>query len=309
MVIRERASRDEATMQATLVHGPPSKPHPMTMTWASIAAALGVAGALGACTANADEVRPPSDQIFFPTGLAVAPNNSVAFVASANSELRYDSGAISVLELDTVRKTIDAWNANREVPGGTCSDESCCEPDPDHRETLTCDESLFLRPGAGVRIGNFATDLAIQGLDSPGLRVFAPTRGDPSIAWADWDDTQLSCSSSTDFGLCDDAHRLSNVHNDADLPSIPDEPYGVFADTAGEFAMVTHLTSGAVTLIDSPRSGTVQVADVLTGVFAADPTNGQRGATAVAGRTPNAQGDIVYVGSRSENRIQTFTVG
>jgi YVTN family beta-propeller protein len=37
--------------------------------------------------------------------------------------------------------------------------------------------------------------------------------------------------------------------------------------------------------------------------------NGFRGATGVAGRTPGVDGDIIYVGSRSEDRIQTFTVG
>ena len=73
--------------------------------------------------------------------------------------------------------------------------------------------------------------------------------------------------------------------------------------------MVTHLTTGAVTLIDSPIGGDAVVSDVLSGFFAADPLTGLRGATGVAGRTPSAAGDIIYVSSRSEDRIQTFTVG
>ncbi|MBA3462000.1 MAG: hypothetical protein H0T46_18720 [Deltaproteobacteria bacterium] len=266
---------------------------------------------LAACTASADEVRPPSDEIYFPTGIAVAPGEKVAFVTSANSELRYDSGSIGVLDLDAMKTTITAWLARGEIPGGDCDDELCCEVDPNNAKTLVCDESLFLnRNNEGVRIGNFATDIAVQDLGNGQLRVIVPTRGDPSVAWAEWDGSKLSCSSGGANALCDDAHRLSYVQNNSDLASIPEEPFGVFADSAGEFAMVTHLTTGAVTLIDSPKnSDRVQVADVLTGIFAADPSNGLRGATGIVGRLPNAPNDMIYVGSRSEDRIQTFTVG
>src|SRR6185436_10415872 len=54
-----------------------------------------------------------------------------------------------------------------------------------------------------------------------------------------------------------------------------------------------------------PKTGNATISDVVGGVFVPDPLTGVRGATGVAG-TPN---DIIYVGSRSEDRIQTFTVG
>jgi YVTN family beta-propeller protein len=206
---------------------------------------------------------------------------------------------------------IDAWTATREPP-----DE--CEADLDHRETLICDAKLFLRKGAGVRIGNFATDIAMQDFKDK-LRLIVPTRGDPSIAWADYENGRLSCAAgSAGFALCDDAHRLATVRSDPDTPPIPDEPFGVFADAgpagtdnahAHGFAIVTHLTNGAVTLIDSPKNGNAQVADVAVNLFAPDPTTGEGSATGVAGRTPGEDGNIIYVGSRSEDRIQTFTVG
>ncbi len=273
----------------------------------SLLGALFVVG----CTASADEVKPPSDQIYFPTGIAVAPGEKVAFVTNANSELRYDSGSIAVVDLGRVQATITAWTQRKEKPDSDCDGEPCCTQDPEHSETLVCDEREFLNAGEGVRIGNFATDISVQDLGAGKLRVIVPTRGDPSVAWADWDGSALSCNASGGANaLCDDAHRLSYVHNDADLASIPEEPFNVFADSAGEFAMVTHLTTGAVTLIDSPKdSDRVQVSDVLSGIFAADPSNGIRGATGIVGRLPNAPNDIIYVGSRSEDRIQTFTVG
>jgi DNA-binding beta-propeller fold protein YncE len=271
------------------------------------------------CTASGEEVQPKADEIFFPTGIAVAPGEKVAFVTNANSELRYDSGSIGVIDLERTTSVISAWTQSKTIPDDICivgtgdnkRQVPCCEQDPEHSETLVCEEQMLLNTSEGVRIGNFATDISIQDLGGGRLRLLVPTRGDPSIAWADWDGSSLSCNASGGaFELCDDAHRLSYVQNDADLASIPEEPFNVFADSAGEFAMVTHLTTGAVTLIDSPKdSDRVQVADVLSGIFAADPSNGIRGATGIVGRLPNAPNDIIYVGSRSEDRIQTFTVG
>jgi DNA-binding beta-propeller fold protein YncE len=275
-----------------------------------------LAGALvSACTASAEDVRPPPDQLFFPSGLAVAPDNSVLFVANANSELRYDSGAISVIELDSVKKVIDGASDD----GTQAIINEACHPDPEHRETLICDEAPFIRKSAGVRIGNFATDISLQNFGDK-YRVIVPTRGDPSIAWADYDvkDGTLSCTAGSEhYALCDDAHRLANVQSDPSMPVIPDEPFGVFADAgpagmandhANGFAIVTHLINGAVTLIDSPSNGNAQIADVKANLFAPDQATGLRGATGVAGRTPGVDGDLVYVGSRTEDRIQTFTV-
>ena len=262
---------------------------------------------VAACTASGEEVRPPRDQLFFPTGAAVSPGQGHLFVANANSDLTYDSGSISVFDLAHVDDVVAAWLVDRTIPGG-------CYQDADFTETLVCPEELFLgnTSSSGVRIGNFATEIAVQDMDSGAgeLRLIVPTRGDPSIAWADWDGERLSCRPNAEgHEQCDDEHRLSFILNDSDLASIPDEPFGAYADTAGQFAIVTHLTSGAVTLIDSQRGQPAVVTDVVGAVFAADPQTGLRGATGVAGRTPGAPDDIIYVGSRSEDRIQTFTVG
>jgi hypothetical protein len=283
-------------MQATNGRHPRSKLHAMRPVIAFVPLLL-----VG-CTASAEDVRPPDDEIFFPTGAAIAPDESTLFVANANSELRYDSGALTVLDLANIDTVVAAWTTSHTTPEG-------CQGDFDHTETLDCEEAGFISTQAGVRIGNFATDVAVQDLGNGGVRLIVPTRGDPSIAWADWNGSRLSCSSATEgYALCDDEHRLSFVNDDPDL-AIPSEPFGAFADSTGQFAMVTHLTSGAVTLIDSPIDGKATVSDVSVGVFLPDPTTGARGATGVAGRNPRQKDDVVYVGSRSEDRVQTFTVG
>lgn len=304
------------TMQATIVPANRSKPRSMRTALAF--------GLLCACTASSEEVRPPQTELFFPTGAAVAPDESVLFVANANSELRYDSGAISVFKLADIQGVITAWSERGETPACRGSEgQFCCGQDPDHTETLQCPEEFFLEATSqsGVRIGNFATDIALQDFGNGALRLIVPTRGDPSIAWIDWSASaeQLTCSANgAPYALCDETHRLSFVLNDADLPSIPEEPFGVFASTApgDEYAIVTHLTTGGVTLIDSPPPGVdrgagpgnAQITDTLSGLFQPD-ANGFRGATGVAGRTPGQAGNIIYVGSRTEDRIQTFTVG
>ena len=266
-----------------------------------------VASLLVACTASSSEVAPHPDQLFFPTGAAIAPDGSVLFVANANSDLTFDSGSISVVDLGLVDQMIADWLAN---PASFKDGKSDCTPDTDHVETLVCEEAQFLRTSAGVRIGNFATDIAVQDTGNGTLRLIIPTRGDPSIAWADYTNDALSCSKSSESNaLCDDTHRLSYVQNNSSLASLPDEPFMAYADSVGQYAVVSHLTSGAVTLIDSPIGGDAIVTDIKPSVFAPDPLTGLFGSTGVAGKPNGASGSMVYVGSRSEDRVQMFTVG
>lgn len=271
---------------------------------------------LASCTASGEDVRPPDDQLFFPSGMAIgrlAPGpeqepRPVLFVANSNSELRYDSGAIAVIDLNLVNQAIEAWQGG----AGELFSDPACSRDPERRETQVCEEREFMIRGAGVRIGNFATDIAVQSFGTH-LRVIVPTRGDPSITWADFDGTRLTCAGgTTEFPLCDAEHRLSSVRNLGDDVPIVDEPFGVFADVAADgsgsgFAVVTHLTAGALTLVDSPRSGSAQITDTVTNVFLAAP-NVDPAASAVVGGRGGTSG-LLYVGSPTENRIQTFTVG
>jgi YVTN family beta-propeller protein len=256
---------------------------------------------LAGCTASRQDVAPDPDRFFFPTGAAVSPDERFLFVANANSDLEHDSGSVSVIDLAAVDAVANAWTADRTPAAG-------CEQDPDRRETLGCGERDFMLIDAGARTGNFATDIAVQDTGNGTLRLIVPTRGDPSIAWLDFDGSRLDCDpEGQGFELCDETHRLTYVHDDPDGALVPDEPFDVYADSAGQFAIVTHLTAGAVTLIDSPIGGNATVADVMGGLFGADPLTGLRGATGVAARPGNS--GIIYVSSRTEDRVQLMTVG
>jgi DNA-binding beta-propeller fold protein YncE len=278
-----------------------------------LALALGLAVGAG-CTASSEEVRPPADQLYFPTGIGITPDASALFVGSANSDLRYDSGTITSFTTSAIADVVRAWKADRSVPAATCTQSAggpCCAVDNAALETLECDEGLFLddgagnpRPGATVRVGNFGSAIAVQDTGNGNARLVVPVRGDPSITWIDYDAAShsLSCGGGEGLPLCDDAHRLTYVRGDQDLPAIADEPYGAYADSAGEFAIVTHLTSGTITLIDSPKAGTPMVVDALGGLFSSD-ISGARGASGVA-----AHDGVVYVTSRTDPRVHLVTV-
>jgi DNA-binding beta-propeller fold protein YncE len=260
---------------------------------------LGIA-LVAACTASSDEVRPPDDQLFFPTGVAVSPDESLLFALSANSELRFDSGTVSVFDLDEVDAILERWLVDGDVPDG-------CAQDTTFSETINCDTADFLVAGAGVRIGNFAAHLDVQDLGGGDLRLIIPVRGDPSITYVDWDAAQrvLDCGDADGFPLCDDEHRLTRFELDDD-EQIEEEPFDLTVDSVSGFAVVSHLTTARVSLVDLPTDGPPRLADTVTDLFASDAF-GRRGTVGVASRLPGP-GNMVYVTSLSENRVQTLTV-
>jgi DNA-binding beta-propeller fold protein YncE len=259
---------------------------------------LGPALLLGACTASSEEVRPPEDELFFPTGLAMSPDDRFLFVTSANSDLRYDSGTIQSIDVETVDAFVTAFRDTGAI-------DAACAVDLDGSGALECDERAFFVPSGRVRVGNFATTIGVQDKGGGNLRLLVPVRGDPSVTFAEWDGTAraLTCGGGQGFELCDDSHRLTRMRNDEDLPELPDEPYGIYVDSVAQYAAVTHLRSGTVSLVDSPAAGTPILSDAIGGLF-----NGTSpGTTGIAGRLPGPN-NILYVQSRVEDRIQTLTV-
>ncbi|MCG8419391.1 MAG: hypothetical protein MJE77_15770 [Proteobacteria bacterium] len=263
------------------------------------------------CPASADEVEPPRDQLVFPTGIAVSPDESVLFVANANSELAHSGGSVLVVDLQEVDDLIASGNG-------------ACAFDPLVPGLRQCDESAVIRADAGVRIGNFATEIGVQELESGDLRLLIPVRGDPSLTWVDYPaqsetGAQLSCGESAEvFPQCGENHQLVHLRNDVELQSLIREPFGIYVTSDDQAAVVTHLSLANITLVDLPRvvGGGERappppvLTDSKAGLFEPDSSTGIRSAVGIAGR-PSGDAtakELMYVTSRSEARVQILYV-
>lgn len=265
-----------------------------------------------ACTADAGEVAPPRYDAYYPTGLALAPDDGYLFVANANSDLRYDSGTVQVIDLDAVEGILEVWKPPFEdkVPPAYCTRDALFP------STLSCrpldadgNTSPFVLAASTVRIGNFASAIGVQQLEGGRLRVFVTVRGDPSLTWADFDpaaSVKLSCTNPPEeFGRCSEANRLDELRNDPELGFLSDEPFSLFVDGAAQRVFMTHLTTGRVSVASAPLAGEPKLDDVITGLWA--PTaSGAISAVGVAARRPGDPDSLIYVTSRSEARVATI---
>lgn len=123
--------------------------------------ALALLGA--ACAEEQPGVPPPLDQLYFPTGITLTPDQSMLLVVSSNLDLRFRSGvlhAFDVAKIDALADAATAPNCPPEAPG--------CSPG----------RELDLSPAAlgTVEIGNFGGDVAIAELPGGALRAFVPLR-------------------------------------------------------------------------------------------------------------------------------------
>ena len=124
-----------------------------------------------------------------------------------------------------------------------------------------------------VEIGAFATNirflrqppaLGSSGADSARpARLMLPVRGDPSLTWIDVDDDTGGAAQSfkLDCGQggskrCSDAHRsgIDPATNTRDL-TLPPEPFDLAVSDRGDVMVMTHQTSGAVSLLQNGWSG------------------------------------------------------
>jgi len=267
---------------------------------------VGLALLCAGCPADSADVRPPSEDFYFPTGLAPSPDGETVFVINANADLRFAAGSIVQVDVDEVDDIVTAWTESGTVP-----DADECEQDVDLSFLLNCDERLVTIKDSSVRLASFATNIGIQELDGGDARLFVASRGDPSITFIDFSPSSrsLDCGGSGSQPQCDDDHRLTALRGDLDIGRLFEEPFSVFVDSVREYVMVTHLTSGSVTLVDAPSNGgSPLITDAISGLFASDPNTGARGAVGIAGRRPGTDDDLVYVTSRSDSRIQTLSM-
>jgi hypothetical protein len=270
---------------------------------------------LGACTASAGDVAPPRYQPYFPTGMTLSPDERWLFILSANSDLRYSSGSVQVLDLQKIDEMVAAWTSS-----GDAQAAAGCAPVAGRPRVLGCPlqradgaPGAMVVPGGSVALGNFGVSLGAQQLmngdqPSPIIRLFATVRGDPSVTWMDFDSSTqtMSCGGAGDFPRCADTHRLARLRNDATLIGLPEEPFNIHV--AGDNLFVTHFTTGYLSLFSAPAQVGSQpmLQDTIRNLWTQNIV-GLLGAAGVASRPGDPSG-LVYVTSRQEARVAMVTV-
>ena len=222
----------------------------MTLCRARVPAVVAVTWLCAGCPATGEEVRPPPDQFYFPTGMDDRRRTrTVLFVANANSDLRYDSGAVSVVDLDRVDALVDDV-ARRPAsrPRGATARSTSCVP-----YTLVCDEARgHPRPSAASASATSPPTSRSRRLEdgrrcacSPRCAAIRRSPGSTTTA------RPPTCRAAARGGFpeCDDDHRLIQLRNDDDLIGLPDEPFGLFVDSANGYVVVTHLSNGAAAVL------------------------------------------------------------
>lgn len=237
----------------------------------SLSAACVVASS---CVSPGEGLSPDPNSMYFPVGLAISPGGHTLYVVNSDFDLQFNGGTVMALDLDRIRANIppatdptnpaypcgqaEGWtrelgrNNSKLLYPGPCKPISLTNP-PDGRGSLV---------GATVEIGAFATEIiSVANPEGPGARLFVPVRGDPSVTWIDIEDDRglvppfnrtLSCGGSR----CDKAHRAGEDPDDnLRRALLPPEPYGIAASQSGEAIVVTHQTSGNMSLLTNPWDG------------------------------------------------------
>jgi hypothetical protein len=239
--------------------------------------------ALLGCGDAGQGIEPPSDQIFFPSGLALDPRVGAGeaprwlFVASANSDLVYNAGTIAAIDLDAFFR---AWADVSEeagsgrlffsqkegigAVGAAVSDAAPCRRIAGLPQAVECTEEPFIAAETTARVGSFSTVLrawdhrtiAAKEADPSGyaLRLFFPVRGDPSVSFVDvegglsGEPLAIRCDASADRPeLCALDDRTRFLRGDREIRRIAREPNSIFI--SDRLAFVTHNDVPEVTLI------------------------------------------------------------
>src|SRR5437868_6145400 len=114
------------------------------MATAAVAIALTVAG----CGFGQSGIAPPTDRFFFPAAVAVDPSGGWLYVVNSNSDLRYNAGTVSAVDLGKARmdRTRTDWPAcptSSYVPPLSAPPRACCHDfiDP---TIVNCDERGYV---------------------------------------------------------------------------------------------------------------------------------------------------------------------
>jgi DNA-binding beta-propeller fold protein YncE len=286
------------------------------------------------CGIGESGIAPPNDRIFFPASLAVDPSGDWLYVVNSNSDLRYNAGTVSVLDLSRAKadRNDAKWAPcprTRHVPSDSDPARFCCRDLLDNR-VLDCNERGYGLPASTVRIGSFGSAIAVQRLAStadPLRRLFVAVRAEPSITFIDArlraGRVTLTCTGvrTTAAGAgdgtagtqsCDDAWRVSGVRPDDETFDLQEEPHSLVLDEELGLLYVAHLggfdrgapVTRAVSVIDvCAPSGVDAVPTLVSRLDDAFPGTSALGVTSLTLAEPGDPGAPIFATSQGAFEI------
>ncbi len=199
---------------------------------------------LAACAQETPGIDPPSDIFFYPSGLQLSPSGKTLFVTNGNSDLRYNGSTL--LALDATRVNLMAADPLAYA---------ACRVDPQQSDEFLCGLDTDLVKSA-VRLGSYAGHMVV--LPAPegstmSYRLLISVRADPSLTFVDvYEDengqvTCLDCGDGCDASWPRDCRRSHRLEEGDGLPS---DPYRIMLHEDLKYAVVTHLNSPYLTVVD-----------------------------------------------------------
>lgn len=247
---------------------------------------VGLAGVSGAGCFQTDKgPAPPKEGLYFPTGLAFSPGGKALFITNSDFDLQYKAGTVQVLDAERLRKLIPrAPKVPAIEPGGALPTSADLRIDCAKyglEPNTSSDALLYPSPckpidisappdGQGslikntVEIGAFATGAYVirREPDSDDdktreVRLLIPVRGDPSLTWLSIDDDsdgggqsfRMDCGQSGSENRCADAFLAgTDASSNTRRLTIPSEPTDLAVSERGDTVILSHQTSGTVSL-------------------------------------------------------------
>jgi hypothetical protein len=235
------------------------------------------------CYSTGDGPDPPVQGLYFPTAAVASPSGKALYVANSDFDLQFNGGTVQVIDLERVRTQLaPLWDPDSSGAPDVCARAGLGpNPSPIIYPGPCGPVDLAAPPDLGgplvtnvAKVGAFATSLLYvcqpeasrpgQGARCEGqvptrARLFATIRGDPSLTYFDVDDDRegvqrftLDCGQGANDGRCDATHRLGmNAEDNTRGLTMPGEPYEMAVSDGAEAVVVTHQTSGAVSLFAS----------------------------------------------------------
>jgi DNA-binding beta-propeller fold protein YncE len=243
------------------------------------------------CSLGQSGIKPPNDQIFLPSGLAVDPAGDWLYVVNSNNDLRFNAGTLLPLDLAKAKQHRDRGTAGWPPCGTTYfegdEDPAALAEDPNNPccvdlvnpHIINCNGRAYAQADATVEIGSFGAATAIQQQHMPSdvaYRLFIAVRADPSVTFMDvrrplgadglQGPPQLRCTgprASTEpqsrNAFCSDDWRVRRPSGaDVEDNVLPEEPHSLTLDETLGILYVGHL---AVTVRGSSQGGGISTID------------------------------------------------